>query len=316
MIRLPGLHTEKDAMRELRNDIFSHLISQKGILPSMMRRHSSLGMKIVAWLTGEKPILVIGGEPASGKSLLMGELTLRYNELVKPHVDLQLPLISYDRVHYLFLKRLMEVSIGSAHDFLPEGETHPGARKYITHILRDVLQFAVLSLPKNIPIIFEAPLIDHRGEDVVDALAAWGASAQVFILHSPAMQSRILQQEEQRTRGMSARPPAIRQIHEGLLKQRGITSRSQQAQDDELMRSWKQWLGDRDGLVLSWDPADDEAGLVYTKEILRANHIPSNPLTPQAINKYTASRIEVVLGELPDLEAFAIEVKGYRPKFR
>src|SRR6266699_2514171 len=50
----------------------------------------------------EKPLLVIGGEPASGKSLLMGELTLRYNELVKPHLDFQLPLISYDRVHYLF----------------------------------------------------------------------------------------------------------------------------------------------------------------------------------------------------------------------
>src|SRR5690348_17270950 len=109
MSRLPGLHTEKDAMGELKNDIFSHLISQKGILPSMMRRHSSLGMKIAAWLTGEKPILVIGGEPASGKSLLMGELTLRYNELVKPHVDLQLSLISYDRVHYLFLERLMEM---------------------------------------------------------------------------------------------------------------------------------------------------------------------------------------------------------------
>jgi len=224
-----------------------------------------------------------------------------------------LPLISYDRVHYLFLERLMEMSIGSAHDFLPEGETHPAARKYMTHILRDVLLFARLSLPQNIPIIFEAPLIDHRGEDIVDALVAWGGSAQVFILHSPAMQSRILQQEEQRTRGMSARPLAIRQIHERLLKQRGIASHSQQAQDDELMRNWEQWLGDREGLVLNWDPADDEAGFIYIKEILKANDIPSNPLTPQVINKYTASRIEVVLGELPNLEAFAIEVKGYRP---
>lgn len=79
------------------------------------------------------------------------------------------------------------------------------------------------------------------------------------------------------------------------------------------MRSWEQWLGDREGLVLEWDPADDEAGFVYTQEILKAKDIPSNPLTPQVISSYTASLIEVVLGELPNLAAFAIEVKGYRP---
>ena len=303
-------------MRELESDIFSYLISQKGILAGMMKRYPFLGMEVVAWLTGQKPLLIIGGEPASGKSLLMGELTLRYNELVKPRSDSQLSLISYDRVHYLFLERLMEMGIGRSYEFLPEGETHPRARKCITHILHRVLLFAVSHLPKNTPIILEAPLIDHRGEKIVDEFMVQDGSAQVFILHSPSMQSRILLQEKQQTRRMSAQPLAIQQIHEGLLKQRAITLHSRQAQDDELMRSWEHWLGNRDGLVLNWDPADDEAGFAYLKETLKANNIPSNPLTPQVINKYTASLIEEVLEKLPNLEVLAMEVKGYQPYFR
>lgn len=61
-------------MSDFNNEIFSYLISQTGILPNMLRKHSYLGEKIIAWLTGEKPVLIIGGEPGSGKSLFMGEL--------------------------------------------------------------------------------------------------------------------------------------------------------------------------------------------------------------------------------------------------
>lgn len=55
-------------------EIVSFLSSQPGVLPAMLKKHSSLGNRIAAWLTGEKRILVLGGEPASGKSLLMGGL--------------------------------------------------------------------------------------------------------------------------------------------------------------------------------------------------------------------------------------------------
>src|SRR5712692_1761878 len=133
--------TEKEAMDELTAEIVSYLASRPGVLPTMMRRHAAVRERSAAWLTGKKPLLIIGGEPAHGKSLLMGELVLRHNELVKLYPTLSAPpaLISYDRVHYLLLKRLAEICMPGAHDFLPEGETHPGARKLITELMRDAL---------------------------------------------------------------------------------------------------------------------------------------------------------------------------------
>ena len=301
-------------MRELTNNISSYLISHTGLLPGMIRRYPSLKTRIAAWLMGEKPLLIIGGEPGSGKSLLMGELALRHSELVQLYPDLQssLVLISYDRVHYLFLKHLAERGVGSTHNFLPEGETHPEARKLITNILRDILLYSLFHFPKNTRVILEAPLIDYRGEALVDDLSAWDTSMQVLIIHSSAMQSRVLQQERQHTWDMSARPLAIRQIHEALLKQKGIISRYQQTQDYELIRSWEQWLGNREGLVLLWDPADDEDGFEHTKKALKANHIPQSPLAPPIINKYTSCLIDVVLEMIPNLEEFAGEVQAYR----
>src|SRR2546421_8400854 len=104
-------YTEKGTMSALKAEIVSYLSSQSGVLPSMMKKYPFLGSRIVAWLIGEKPVLIIGGEPASGKSLLTGELVLRHRELIKIHPGLQtsLALISYDQIHSLVCKRLAEI---------------------------------------------------------------------------------------------------------------------------------------------------------------------------------------------------------------
>ena len=300
-------------MSDFNNEIFSYLISQTGILPNMLRKHSYLGEKIIAWLTGEKPVLIIGGEPGSGKSLFMGELILRRDELIKlyPKIQFPLALISYDRIHYLFLKRLAEVYTTNVDDFLPEGETHPEARKLITKILQDILLFIIKYFPPKTLTILEVPLISYRGEDIVTNLAAYNFLMQIFIIQSPAMQSRILQQNKQQARELSAPILAIRQIHEALLQQRGIISFSHQAQNDELIKSWIQWLSNYDGVILSWDPGDDETGFLYTKETLKSKNIVPNPLTPQVLYKYTICLIEAIFEIIPNPELFANEVKNY-----
>ena len=193
-------------------EIVSFLSSQPGVLPAMLKKHSSLGNRIAAWLTGEKRILVLGGEPASGKSLLMGELVLRHEELVKSHPGLHtsLALISYDQIHTLVCKRLLEICEIHRQKILPEGETHVEARKYITEIMRDVLSFAIRYLPQNTPIIVEAPLISHRGEVIVDEFT----TAQVLIMFSPAMWMQVRNQEKQSVRERSAQALAMEQIHE------------------------------------------------------------------------------------------------------
>lgn len=123
-------------MSLLKSEIVSYLFPQSGVLPSMMKQYSSLGNRIVAWLIGEKPVLIIGGEPASGKSLLMGELILRHSELIKldPGLQRSLALISYDQIHTLIFKHFTEICKVEGQNLLPEGETDPETRKLGTNV--------------------------------------------------------------------------------------------------------------------------------------------------------------------------------------
>jgi hypothetical protein len=301
-------------MDNCKTGIVSYLFSQKGILPYMMERYSSLGTRIAAWMTGEKPILIIGGEPGNGKSLLMGELVLRYNELAIQHRALRQPLIliSYDQIHYLFLKRLSLFNMISPYNFLPKGETHPEARIVITRIIWHVLLFALQYYSLNVPIIVETPLIDHRGEDLIRELASSDLQRQmqVFIMHSPVMRMRSFYDESRQTK-VSAHPLAMQRIHEVLLHQRGIAAHTQEEQDQALARSWERWLSNYEGMLLSWNPDDNKEGFSYTKELLEAMHIRTDPLSPALLEPYAHCVIELALKALPDLEAFVRKVQEY-----
>jgi hypothetical protein len=310
MLCFPRTVHRKGIMSILQAEIVRYLSSQSGILPHMMEKNPSLGNRIGAWLIGKKSILIIGGEPGSGKSLLMGELVLRHRELVELHPRLQtsLILVSYDRIHHLLCKCLAQIRKTEQQNFLPEGETHPKARKLITEIMCDALWFALHYLPKNIPIILEAPLISHRGEEIVDEFL----TKQIFIMHSPGMRMRVYDQEEQQIRGRSAQRLAMEQIHESLLKEREITSISKLDQDKALEKSWKQWIKSRDGIVLSWDPADDETGFAHTVNMLKANNIPPDPIAPEVLGKYITSLANLVLETIPDPQAFATKVFSYK----
>lgn len=309
------LRAEKGIMSSRKSEIVSYIFSQSGVLPSMMKQHPSLGNKITAWLTGEKPVLIIGGEPASGKSLLMGELILRYRELVKLHSSVQrtLALISYDQIHTLVFKHFIGICKINEQNFLPEGETDPEARKLVTDIMRHVLLFAIEHLSKNTPIILEAPLIDYRGEAIVDELITASIPVQVLIMHSPPMRLRVLNQDEQQIRERSAQALAMEQIHETLLREREITLTSKQDQDRALEESWKHWLNHREGLVLSWNPADDEDGFERTISMLKEMGIPPDPLIPEVLKECAITYLtEEILKTLPDLQVFALQVLQYR----
>jgi hypothetical protein len=305
---------EKGAMSELKTGIVSYLFSQQGILPHLLRQYPLLGTRIATWAIGEKPVLIIGGEPGNGKSLLMGELVLRYNEMALRYHTIPLPLtlISYDQIHYLFLKRLSMINTSHPQQFLPEGETHPEARTLITEIMWHILLFALQHRLQNAPIILETPLIDHRGEDLISKITALNFQMQIFIMHSPAMRMRSLYDEKRRTE-ISAHPLAMQQIHEVLLQQRGVMTYSKEAQDDALAKSWEQWLDHCDGMVLSWNPAYDEEGFLYTKRLLEAMNIRTDPLSPALLEKYTLCVIEMALKMIPNLEAFArnVQIYGY-----
>jgi Cdc6-like AAA superfamily ATPase len=302
-------------MCAVETQMMTHFFSQIGILSSLVRKHSSLEKRIAAWFTGERPVLIIGGEPGSGKSLLMGELALRYSELMKRHVSSFAPLrlISYDRVHYLFLRRLAEIHPPHTSTFLPEGETHPEARQCISQIMRDLLLFALRHFPQRAPIALEAPLIEYRGENLLDDFKDWHQQMQVIIMYSPTMWKRVVQEKHHRREMISAQTSAMQRIHHALLQQRGITQHSQQEQERALIESWERWLGQREGMLLPWNPAEDEAGFAHTKAALQARGIHPDPLAPNELQEHTHELIEILLRSLPDPVAFAVEVQAYRP---
>ncbi|HEY1352795.1 MAG TPA: hypothetical protein VGF67_24535 [Ktedonobacteraceae bacterium] len=297
-------------MQELKAAYISHLLVQPGIVACLLRKYSDLRTRVGAWLVGEKPILLIGGEPGNGKSLLMGDLVSQHRALAKIYPGLQTPpaLISYDRVHYLFLKHLHERSTPHPHCFLPEGETHPQARQYITGILQDALLFTMQQLPAHTPIALEAPLIGHRGEEIIATLKRLGYGSQIFIMHSPAMWAQILYNPRLLTRTTSASALAMRQIHEDLLQQRALS----QAGDSALKESWEHWLQDHEGMVLAWHPLEDEADFLYTRHMLQAMQFPSDPLYPDILQEYTISCINRILDLQPDIYAFARNIQNYQ----
>ncbi len=309
---LPATVKEKGAMNDIKAEVVSYLSSQQGILPHLMKQYPLLGMRIAMWAIGEKPVLIIGGEPGNGKSLLMGELVLRYHELALLYRTLPLPLIliSYDQIHYLFLKRLSKISAPNQHTFLPKGETHPEARTWITEIMGHILLFALQYRLLNAPIILETPLIDHRGEELINTIISQKIQMQILIMHSPVMRMRLLYDEKRLTE-ISAHPLAMQKIHEVLLQQRGVIAYPKEMQDEALARSWEQWLGHCEGMVLSWNPNYDKAGLAYTKRLLKEMNIRTDPLSPTLLEKYTLCVIELVLKMIPNLEIFAKDVQMY-----
>jgi hypothetical protein len=292
--------------------IISYLLRQQDMLACLLGKHSALKDRILAWLTGDRRILLIGGEPGHGKSLLMGNLIWQHGALAQLYPDLFTPIvvISYDRVHCLFIKRLFELTSHDQQNFLPEGETYPAVRKLITSILQNVLCFAFQYLEPKRLIILEAPLVGHRGEALVDTPSVWEADMQVFIMYSPEMWETLLHQQQLPERKNSAQALAMQQIHDSLLQQRAIRP-TREAKDVELRESWENWLRNYEGLVLSWHPIEDKTHFLYTREILSTMRIASDPLLPEVLQDYTGDLIDYVLKVQPDLHALARAVRNY-----
>jgi hypothetical protein len=176
-----------------------------------------------------------------------------------------------------------------------------------------VLLLTIDDPSKYTSIILEAPLISHRGEVIVDELTTASIPIQVFIMYSPAMWLRVLNQDNQQIRRRSAQALAMEQIHESLLRERGITLTAKQDQDKALEESWKQWLNYRDGIVLSWDPADDENGFERTIRTLKAAGIPPDPLVPKGLSKHATTYLaELIVKRFQDPQVFATQVLSYK----
>lgn len=285
--------------------------SQPGVLQLFVHRHRGLRQRLLRFIRGQQRVLVVGGEPGNGKSLFTGELIVHCRGLAIAHPSLRIPLalISYDRVHSLFFERLSSKAGTSI--ALPAGETHPAARQLVSEVMREVLLFAILQLPPDTRILMEAPLIDHRGNAVVDDLPRWGFPIQIVIMHAPQMWERV-RADPERISERSVQTPAMLQIRKALLQQRVGRRVTTNEQGRVLQKAWKRWLKGRDGVLVSWNPADDERSLEHAKSILTAAQVSPDDMFPKVLDAHAVRVTDSVLEALPDLQSFADGLQTYR----
>lgn len=298
--------------KQIRNrDIDSYLRAQTGMLRVFMHRNRSVRRLLLRFITGKQRVLIVGGEPGNGKSLFTGELIVRCRELANAFPDLSLPLalVSYDRVHSLFFERLSSI-VGSTIS-LPAGETHPAARQHVSEVMCEVMLFAILHLPPGTRILMEAPLIDHRGDIVVDNLPRWGYPVQIVIMHSPQMWTRVLAAAE-RISEKSAQRLAMLQIRTALIHQRVGRHVPSDEQGRAIQTAWKRWLSGRDGVVISWDPARNEQSFEQTTQLLTAEQVSPDQMFPTVLDAHAIRVTDSVLESLPDLRSFAEEMRTYK----
>jgi hypothetical protein len=202
-------------------------------------------------------------------------------------------LISYDRVHNLFLHQLARLAAPEAEPILPEGETHPEVRGHISQILQELLTFTLGHSPPGTRILVEAPLIGQRGENLLAGGQPAEGQIQVIILHSPVLRSEVLRQQP--ARATSAQAPAMHQIRTHLLQERGIAD--QPDVELALQQSWESWLKDFDGCLLSLNPHHDPASFLYTRSALQARQMRSDPLYPENIFQHALYLIHQTISQ-------------------
>ena len=301
---------EYKAANELLDEIQISIASQPGILQTIVNINPGLINRLALFLEGTKRLLIVGGESANGKSLLVAELALQYTlvERMQPTPNSALAIISYDRIHQLFLYQLGE-RIGMEIQ-PPVGETHPRARRLISYLMRDTVLFALSYLSPSTRVIMEAPLLNQRGEIVLDHLYMWKAHTQVLFMHSPETWRRVLH-EGTRISKNSGQVPAMKRMRAWRLERLGATSLSISEQDRALHDDWVGQLAGRDGMVVSWDPRDNEHNYQLTVQRFRQLNIRPDILGPDVLQQYVSSVTDSILSTLPDVKSFAAQITSY-----
>jgi hypothetical protein len=268
------------------------IAARPGILGYVLRTNGTFRERFAAFLRGDVRVFWVAGEPANGKSTLVGDIVLA----LRAGNAAPLAGIAYDPVHAV-LHEHMGIP-------LPKGETPDEVRRVVSDLLRDSLTHALEQMPLDTRVLVEAPLLDTRGEHALQALVARGHPVHAVVLHNPHVWWRVHDAGE-RVSALSARVEAMVAIREKLLSRYGMAGVPVTEQEAAIEAHWQAWCAHDPEwrMVLTWSGPESDAAARVTDDALLRDPIPGEGLFPDALTQVARAHANDLLAGLPDRDA-------------
>jgi hypothetical protein len=265
------------------DDMLNRLAARPGILGYLLGTDAEFRRRFGRFLAGSPRVFWIAGEPANGKSTLIGDIVLALRDLGIPLAG-----VAFDPVHALLFEQM--------HQPLPVGETPVALRRIVCDLLRDTLLHVLEQLPADTRVLVEAPLIGVRGEGALAELLARGHAVQAIVLHNPHVWQRVYDAGG-RPDAFSAQVEAMGSIRRGLLERIGAADLPPGEQQERLAAHWRDWADRGDRMVLTWHGPESDAAALETDARLRLQPVSGKGLFPETLVRYARDRAAALLAE-------------------
>ncbi len=295
-----AINLQPNGWSQLEREVIPFLFSEPGIMKSLVSANPELGGVVRDFLTGRSKVTLVGGVPGNGKSLLVTGLR-RLHEIysgLDPSLQFPLAVVPWDKVHEEFFKVLSTQSDQEIKP--PSGETDPVIRNEVSQVMLDTVMF-LGNQTRNARILVEAPLYGGRGKVIQDAFEKHHIPGQTVVMNSPEMQREITKRGS-RDVTTSGQPEAIAAIDDSLLRSMVGSYKipSEKRKDTVKQNYWNISVGERGGVVVTWNPNTDRPGFELTRAQYKEHATRPDDYSPEPLGTLVTALINARLSLIPN----------------
>lgn len=273
--------------------IIPTVLSHTGLLIEWLSQNNDLSANISNFLSGKTKVMIIGGVPGNGKSLLATEIRKITEIYTHLDVSLSFPLvfIPWDKAHDIFYKQLSNKA-----GFViepPSGESPNEVIKMVSSVMRDTVSFMQQWHPDS-RIIVEVPLYGGRGDEIVKGLAHRGTPFSILVMHSEPMFHEIIQKGK-RDVETSGKPEAMLSIRRKIVQNMaGDYKIATKKQGGILKNFWNVYTHWYEGSVIEWDPNANRDAFEKTNKDFILNDAKPDDLSPIPLENYISRQYDSI----------------------
>lgn len=301
------LNLNPDGWHQLQREIIPYLLDHHGLMTTLAKDNQFLTQIISDFLLGNKRVLVAGGSPGNGKSLLVTEIR-KYHDIfsnLDPSLNFPLAFIPWDKTRQMFY--LCIGSLVGKEVKPPAGVAPTVILRLISEVITDTCLFVVKHYP-DARVLVEVPMSGNRGEQVVYELDNNRIPHTVLAMHSPAMENEILHRGHRDSKN-SGQPPAMLKIRSEILEKMvgSVSLQNKEEEDEVIFHFWQLFMVfGRQGNVVTWDPNTDRDAFEQTRQEYQVNDAKPDDILPFPLLPYIRSQFEARLSLLPKAQLDAI----------
>jgi len=276
-----------------REDLVHYIIDGSNLTRELATRNQNLENVIFNFLTGDNRLLIIGGDPGNGKSLLATDVR-RFDQVYQSldeNLEHPLAFIPFDKARQFFFLKLSE-RLG--YDIpLPKGASPEWMMEMVERAMMSTT-FFVLDNYSKARVIVEAPLFNNRGENIVYEAERRNYGVQTVIMHSPDTFFEILDKGK-RDVATSGQPEAMVKMRRIRLESiTGDIELPVEAENQILKRHWETMLRGRRGVVVEWSPVEIRQAFEDTRKEFVAHDQKPDVLTPIPVGTFISHQYELM----------------------